>query len=102
MSIPSIAYEADLLTMKYRVYSRVLNLMKHIHSHSENNLSRQVLSEQLANDWPGQAQTAKQIMTELGITGLLDNQVSKSRFKGLVRNTCRIKNEESLKEEIES
>ena len=77
--IPGVAYEADLLTTKYRVYSRVLNLMKHIHSHSENNLSRQVMSEQLANDWPGQAQTAKQIMTELGITGLLDEQVSRSR-----------------------
>ena len=97
---PGAAYEADLLKMKYRVYGRVLNFIKHVHSHSDTNLSNQILSEQLSNDWPGQAQTAKQIMTELGITGLFDTAVSKSRFKGIVKKACQSRNNESLKEDI--
>ena len=99
---PGIAYEANLLKMKYRVYGRVLNFIKHVHSHIESNLSHQVLSEQLNNDWPGQAQTAKQIMMELGITGLLDTMVSKSKFKGIVKNSCEMRNKESLNDDIQN
>ena len=41
-------------------------------------------------------------MTELGITGLLEHKVSKSRFRELVKRTCKMRNEESLKEEIQT
>ena len=97
---PSYAYEANILRMKYRMYCRLLNFMKHVHSHSEQNLSKQVLLEQLENDWPGLSQVAVKVMTELGITGLFDTEVSKSSFKRTVKKACRLSNDESLRSEI--
>ena len=45
--IPGLTYESNLLQMKYRAYSRVLNFAKHVHSHDEeSNLSKQIISEQ--------------------------------------------------------
>ena len=91
-----------MLTMKYRVYTRLLNFLKHVHSHSDSNLSRLVLEEQLKNDWPGLSQVGKKIMDELGITGLFESEVSKKRFKVIVKESCKAKNEESLQSEIQS
>ena len=76
--LPSLTYESNSLLMKYRVYSRVLNFIKHIHCHDEEtNLSKQVLTEQISNDWPGLFQQAKCISEELNISGLLDPIISK-------------------------
>ena len=77
---PAFAYEANMLTMKYRVYTRLLNFLKHVHSHSDSNLSRLVLKEQLKNDWPGLSQVGMKIMDELGITGLFEQKM-RSLFK---------------------
>ena len=45
---PSLAYEANLLTMKVRTFSRALNLMKHLHSLDDKSLAKQVLNEQIS------------------------------------------------------
>ena len=68
--------------MKYRVYARILNFVKHIHMQDiETNLSKQVLSEQIKHGWPGQVHLAKNLCEALNITGLLDPEVSRSQFK---------------------
>ena len=58
--IPALTYESNSQQMKYRLYSRVLNLAKHIFGQDEEtNLSKQILTEQLANEWPGLSKDAK-------------------------------------------
>ena len=99
---PAFAYEADVLQMKYRVYGRILNFLKHVHSHSDSNLSNQVLLEQLANDWPGLSKVGKVIMTELGVTGAFDSEVSKTNFRKTVKDACKRRNEESLVNDIQN
>ena len=95
--LPALAYESNSLLMKYRVYSRILNFMKHIYMQDiENNLSKQILNEQLSNNWPGQSQVAIKLCEQLGIYGLFDTEISKAQFKAIVKKACQDRNEEEL------
>ena len=78
------------------------SLLKHVHSHGDQNLSKQVLLEQLENDWPGQSKDAVKIMDELGITGVFDSEVSKISFKRIVKRACRATSDQALKDEIKT
>ena len=95
--LPALAYESNSLLMKYRVYSRILNFMKHIYMQDiENNLSKQILNEQLSQNWPGQSQVAIELCEQLGIYGLFDSEISKAQFKAIVKKACQDRNEEEL------
>ena len=58
--------------------------------------------EQIKNKWPGQVQTALQLCEELGISGLLNPDISKSQFKQIVKRSCQKQNDEELRDQIES
>ena len=98
--LPSLAYESDSLLMKYRVYSRILNFVKHIHSQSDDCLSKQIMTEQLMNDWPGLTKQALNICEELNVRGLFDTNVNKRQFKALVKTACLKANNDELKQEL--
>ena len=99
--LPSLTYESNSWLMKYRVYSKVLNFAKHIHcQNEETNLSKQILTEQIANEWPGLAKQAISICKELNISGLFDPMVNKKQFKVIVKRVCKSRNEEELKGQI--
>ena len=52
--LPSLLYESESWMLKYRVYSKIVNFVKHVHCHDEStSLSKQILSQQLINGWPG-------------------------------------------------
>ena len=97
---PAICYEANILQMKYRVFSRVLGLMKHIHSQDGSGLAKQVLEEQLEKEWPGAAKVAVEIMQHLQVEGVFDPEVTKCKFKSIVKSACLTKNNESLAEDM--
>ena len=86
--------------MKYRVFSRFLVLMKHIHSLESSCLAKEVLDEQLENEWPGAAKVAVEIMEQIQVEGVFDPEVSKHKFKNTVKVACISKNNDSLDEEI--
>ena len=67
--------------MKLRVYSKILNLIKHLHLLSDDNLSHEILNEQIDNDWPGLSGDAKVISEKLAIEGLTDNTINKVQQK---------------------
>ena len=46
---PSLAYESNLLLMRVRLYSKVLNFVKHILSQDETSLAKQILTAQIEN-----------------------------------------------------
>ena len=69
--IPSLTYESNMLQMKYRLYKRVLNFTKHIFCQDEQtSLAKQVMTQQLSQDWPGQCEQAQLISDELELQGL--------------------------------
>ena len=98
----ALNYESNLLRMKYRMYGKVLNLIKHIFHQEEENLLKQILSEQVKNGWPGLSRDAMTIAEELEVEGLFDLQVNKTQFKLRVKEACRRKNNEELGNEIKS
>ena len=97
---PSICYEADLSEMKYRIYSRLLNFFKHVHSQDSSSLAKLVLDEQLSNDWDGLSKVAKQIEEELEISGVFNADVRKQSYKKVVKEACHKKNDESISNSI--
>ena len=51
--LPALCYDSNSILMKFRVYRKILNFIKHIHKQNEDSLAHQVLLEQLENKWPG-------------------------------------------------
>ena len=101
--LPALTYESNLLLMKYRVYSKLINFVKHVHCQSdETSLAKQILTEQLLNKWPGTSQQAENICEDLNISGLFNQDISKKQFKATVRKACQLKNDEELKSQIQS
>ena len=97
---PAICYEANLLQMKYRVFIRHLNFIKFVFHQEESVLSKQILEEQLSNEWPGPAIEAKKVEELIGVTGLLDPNITKSEYKKIVKQSCEEANDEDLKQDI--
>ena len=84
--IPSLAYESDSLQMKVRVFSRILNFVKHITCQDKvSNLSNQIMNEQLSNNWDGLSKDAQLICDEINVSGLFDPEINKNQFKSLVK-----------------
>ena len=99
--IPSLAYESNSLQMKVRVFSRILNFVKHITCQDEvSNLSKQILNEQLANKWDGLTKDAQLICDEINLSGLFNTDIGKIQFKSLVKKACRTYNDKDLKHQI--
>ena len=99
---PSICYEANLLQMKYHLFARFLNFLKHIHCQDKTVLAKQVLEEQLEHSWPGPSLIAEKVMAELNISGVFDGEVEKKEFKRRISKACEEKNDETLIESISS
>ena len=71
--LPALPYESNSLLMKYRVYSKLLNFVKHVHCQDDQtSLAKQILNEQILNEWPGTVQQAVKICGELNISGLFN------------------------------
>ena len=63
--LPALFYETNSMQMKFRVYNKILNLAKHIHSQSNEVLSKLIMTEQMKQDWPGLCKLAQLICDEL-------------------------------------
>ena len=99
--LPSLTYESNSLLLKYRIYSKILNLTKHIHSHDQQVLSKQIMDEQMSNNWSGLVKQAKICSDELNLSGLFDQQVTKSQFKLKIKEACKKANDTELKRQIQ-
>ena len=97
---PAICYEADIQQMKFRMFRRLLNFTKHVHSQDESSLAKQVMDEQIVKDWPGLCKYADKVMDELEIDGAFSTEINQKHFKKLVKDACEEKNHESLKNSI--
>ena len=99
--LPALTYESNSMLMKYKVYSRIVNFVKHMHSQDENlSLCKQIMNEQIVNEWPGLVKVAVSICDELKVPGLLDSQINKNQFKASVKKACSRLNNEDLISQI--
>ena len=70
--------------MKHRVWLQKLLLLRRIQRQSQETLSRQILDEQQANQWPGLSAEVKEICMELGIPDANNNYMSDTDIKKAV------------------
>ena len=70
--------------MKHRVWLQKLLLLGRIQRQSQETLSRQILDEQQANQWPGLSAEVKEICMELGIPDANNNYMSDTDIKKAV------------------
>ena len=99
--LPALTYESNSMLMKYKVYSRIVNFVKNMHCQDENlSLCKQIMNEQILNDWPGLIKIAVSICSELKVSGLLDSQINKKHFKANVKRACLKFNKDELLSQI--
>ena len=82
-SCPRIALRAEtrMIKMKYRVWQYKLLLLKRIKGQSLTYLSRQVLEEQQANQWPGLSSEVTSICEEIDIPDINYNDIPAGHIK---------------------
>ena len=75
--LPALSYESNSMLMKYRVYSKIINFVKHMHSQEKDSSNRrQIIDNQIINDSPGLIKVPVSICVELKLSWLLDSQIS--------------------------
>ena len=97
---PALLYDTETLKMKYRIKKNILNFVKHTAMLEPNCLAKEILEEQLLNNWCGLVHDAVEISEELELDGLMDCDVSKKMFKKITKSTIRKENDKEIKEEI--
>ena len=100
--LPALTYESNSMLMQYRVYNKIMNFAKHIFSQNDDTLCKQVMNEQIKNNWSGLSSKASKICEELNVAGLYDSNIRKKEFKVNAKKACAQMNENQLKEQISS
>lgn len=95
--LPSLVNESDSLLLKYTVYRRIVNFIKHVHSQDmSTNISNQIFSEQLSNNLLRNFKISTKICGELRVYGIFDQNMSKKQLKILVREACQKANDAEI------
>ena len=97
---PALLHDTETLKMKSRIHKNILNFVKHTSMLDTNDLAKEILDEQVSNNWSGLVKEAIQISEDLKVEGLLDEKVSKKRLKNVIRTSVRDRNEDEISEEI--
>ena len=98
-SCPRIALRAEtrMIGMKHRVWMQKLLLLRRIEKQNKETLSRKILDEQQANQWPGLAAEVKVICMELGIPDINGREV----YEGEVKKAILVHHDRQLLEDVE-
>ena len=86
--------------MKHRIWQQKLCLMLKLNRQSEQSLSRMILEEQRANNWPGLSKEVADICEQLQIPDLNDNDFDIS--VGSIKEAVMEHHDNELKEKIKS
>ena len=74
-----------------------LLLILYIKDMDEETLAAKVYKEQKLNSWPGLVEEGRKICEELGIEDVNETTMSKKKFKEIVLEACKQKDEQNLK-----
>ena len=99
---PRMALRADTGTrsIESRIWCEKIMLIFHISRLEDGELAKDMLEEQVANNWPGLAKEVDELAKMLRIDNPKDTQLSKKAYKEEVYRTCRWRDEAIMKEEM--
>ena len=100
---PKVALRADTATrgMKSRIEREKVMLVYHISHLEEHDLAKEMLEEQVSNNWPGLAREVSDICESLRIENPRMTEKGRQEYKKIVKEATRWADEANMKREME-
>ena len=92
----ALVWESGCYPMEIRIAKRKLNFLNFVKRSGDENLSKQVYSEQVKNNWPGPVKEGDNICEQLNIPKISSNDI----YKDEIEDACKKKAENDIKEKI--
>ena len=87
--------------MESRIWREKIMLVYHVSNLDEGSLAKDMLYEQVANNWPGLASEVKDLCKSMNLEDPMTTEKSRKAFNNLVKEGCKWKDEASMKEEMQ-
>ena len=94
--------ESGLISVKFQIIIAKLSLLFHVRNMEDSTLAKKIYNQQLLYGWPGPIREGVKLCEELGIPDLTKIKASEREFKIMVKEACRLKDEQELKLNIHS
>ena len=100
---PKVALRADTGTrsMESRIWREKIMLVYHVSHLDEGSLAKDMLEEQVANNWQGLASEVNDLCHSMNIEDPRTTEKNRKAFSNLVKERCRWKDEARMKEEMQ-
>ena len=100
---PKVALRADTGTrsMESRIWREKIMLVYHVSHLDEGSLAKDMLEEQVANNWQGLASEVSDLCQSMNIEDPRTTEKNRKAFSNLVKERCRWKDEARMKEEMQ-
>ena len=100
---PKVALRADTGTrsMESRIWREKIMLVYHVSQLDEGSLAKDMLEEQVANNWQGLASEVSDLCQSMNIEDPRTTEKNRKAFSNLVKERCRWKDEARMKEEMQ-
>ena len=94
--------ESGLLSIKYQIVIAKFSLVFHIRNMEDETLAKQIYNQQLTYGWPGLIREGVKLCEEPGSPDVTKVKASDKEFKWMVKEACRLRDQEELKLNINS
>ena len=75
---PSLLSETGLMSIKFRIWARKLTFTNYLKNMPDESLAGQIFHEQVKRGWPGLAQEARDICSELGLPNIVKENIRRA------------------------
>ena len=98
-----MALRADTGTrsMESRIWREKIMLIYHVSHLEDGDLAKDMLEEQVSNDWPGLVKEVDKLVEMLKIEDPKTAQCGRKAFNEVVKTACKWRDEALMKEEME-
>ena len=100
---PKVALRADTGTrsMESRIWREKIMLIYHVSHLEDGDLAKDMLEEQVSNDWPGLVKEVDKLVEVLKIEDPKTAQCGRKAYNEVVKTACKWRDEALMKEEME-
>ena len=99
---PVLLSETGLISMKYRIWTSKLIFVNTLKNMQDGTLAKEIFNDQVKRGWPGLAKETTQICQDLELPNIIQERIGKRNWESLVKKAAKEKQEEELKEEVDS
>ena len=101
---PKVALRADTGTrsMESRIWREKIMFVYHVSHLDEESLAKDMLEEQVANNWPGLASEVSDLCKSMNLEDPRTTEKGRKAFNNLVKEGCKWKDEARMKEEMQT